>query len=190
MLLVSSCFPLFIHFDPRNFSLSFLLLRVIGKIQPCRIAIVPFFCPLKHFTFFSLGQVKFYVVFLLVNNFNGDVVVSTGLPGTSDQITMKRGDTVVVSEQPNNDDPISVTAVDTATSGEVNINGQSSVFITPAMVFGVTFQVLFIYREDPSKYFFIVIEFKLNCEIVVNFVVKINLFKFTEKRKSIMYTTV
>ena len=188
--MVSSCFPLFIHFDIRNLLLSFFLFRVIEKIQCLRITIVAFSRPLKHFTLISLGEVKFYVVFLLVNNFNGDVVVSTGLPGTSGQITMKRGDTVAVSEQPNNDNPISVTAVDTATSGEVNINGQSSVSITPAMVFGVTFQVLFIYREDPSKYFFVVIEFKLNCEIVIYFAVKIDLFKFTGKRKPMMYTTV
>ena len=119
----------------------------------CRTAIVAFyFLFVEIFYYLFLGEVKFYVVFLLVNNFNGDVVVSTGLPGTSGQITMKRGDTVAVSEQPNNDNPISVTAVDTATSGEVNINGQSSVSITPAKVFGSTFQVLFIYREDPSKY--------------------------------------
>ena len=119
----------------------------------CRTAIVAFYFRfVEIFYYLFLGEVKFYVVFLLVNNFNGDVVVSTGLPGTSGQITMKRGDTVAVSEQPNNDNPISVTAVDTATSGEVNINGQSSVSITPAKVFGSTFQVLFIYREDPSKY--------------------------------------
>ena len=90
-------------------------------------------------------------MFLLVNNFDGDVVVSTGLPGTSGQITMKPGDTVVVSEQPNNNKPISVTAMDTA-SRSVNVNEQSSVIITPAKVFGATFQVLFLYREDPSKY--------------------------------------
>ena len=86
-----------------------------------------------------------------MNNFDGDVVVSTGLPGTSGQITMKAGDTVVVSEQPNNNKPISVTAVDTA-SRSVNVNEQSSVSITPAKVFGATFQVLFLYREDPSKH--------------------------------------
>ncbi len=94
---------------------------------------------------------KFYVVFLLVNNYDGDVVVSTGLPGTSGQIIMKQGDTFAVSEQPNNDNPISVTAVDRATSGEVSINRQSSVSIRPAVIFGASFEVLFIYREDPSK---------------------------------------
>ena len=95
---------------------------------------------------------KFYVVFLLVNNFAGDVVVSTGLPGTSGQITMKSGETFAVSEQPNNNNPISVTAVDTATSGQVNINEQSSVSVTPSEIFGASFQVLFLYRVDPSKY--------------------------------------
>ena len=89
-------------------------------------------------------------MFLLVNNFAGDVVVSTGLPGTSDQITMKSGETFVVSEQPNNDNPITVTAVDTAISQQVDINEQSSVSITPTEIFGVSFQVLFLYREDPS----------------------------------------
>ena len=99
-----------------------------------------------------LAVVKFYVVFLLVNNYDGDVVVSTGLPGTSGEITMKPGDTVAVSEQPNNNNPISVTAaVAKGTTGKVNINRQSSVSITPAEIFGASFQVLFIYREDPSK---------------------------------------
>lgn len=92
------------------------------------------------------------MVFLLVNNYDGDVVVSTGLPGTSGEITMKPGDTVAVSEQPNNNNPISVTAaVAKGTTGKVNINRQSSVSITPAEIFGASFQVLFIYREDPSK---------------------------------------
>ena len=110
--------------------------------------------------FLWLGEEKFYVVFLLVNNFDGDVVVSTGLPGTSGQITMKAGDTVVVSEQPNNNKPISVTAVDTA-SRSVNVNEQSSVSITPAKVFGATFQVLFLYREDPSKYIVFILNYFL-----------------------------
>ncbi|CAB4011013.1 Glyco X precursor, partial [Paramuricea clavata] len=96
------------------------------------------------------GEIKFYVVFLLLNNYDGDVVVSTGLPGTSGEITMKPGETVAVSEQPNNNNPISVTAaVAKGTTGKVNINGQSSVSITPAEIFGASFQVLFIYREDP-----------------------------------------
>ena len=109
---------------------------------------------LKHISYIYvlLGEVKFYVVFLLVNNYDGDVVVSTGLPGTSGEITMKPGDTVAVSEQPNNNNPISVTAaVAKGTTGKVNINRQSSVSITPAEIFGASFQVLFIYREDPSK---------------------------------------
>lgn len=94
---------------------------------------------------------KFYVVFLLVNNYASDVVVTTGLPGTSAKITMKSGETIVVSEQPNNDNPISVTAVDTA-AREVNINGRSSIAITPGEIFGATFEVLFIYRQDPCKF--------------------------------------
>jgi hypothetical protein len=109
---------------------------------------------LKHISYIYvlLGEVKFYVVFLLVNNYDGDVVVSTGLPGTSGEITMKLGDTVAVSEQPNNNNPISVTAaVVKGTTEKVNINRQSSVSITPAEIFGASFQVLFVYREDPSK---------------------------------------
>ena len=100
---------------------------------------------------FCLGEAKFYVVFLLVNNYAGDVVVSTGLPGTSGQIKMKQGDTFAVSEQPNNANPISVTAVDRATFREVSINGRGSASITPAKIFGASFQVLFLYREDPGK---------------------------------------
>ena len=101
--------------------------------------------------YFSAKVRKFYVVFLLVNNFDGDVVVSNGLPGTSGQITMKPGDTVVVSEQPTNNKPISVTAVDTATSGVVNINGQSSISIKPDKTFGASFQVLSLGTETPGK---------------------------------------
>ena len=95
---------------------------------------------------------KFYVVFLLVNNYRGDVVVTTGLPGTSGVITVKSGGTVVVSEQPNNDNTFSVTAVDAATSELILINEQSSVSIKPDKEFGASFQVLFLDRVDPSKY--------------------------------------
>lgn len=100
---------------------------------------------------FAAQDSKFYVVFLLVNNYDGDVIVSTGLPGPSGQITVKRGETVVISEQPNNDNPISVTAVDTATSGEVNINGQNSISIKPDKTFGASFQVLFLGVQKPGK---------------------------------------
>ena len=58
---------------------------------------------------------KFYVVFLLVNNYDGDVVVSTGLPGTSGQIVMKQGDTFAVSEQPNNDNQVRNESYNTCT---------------------------------------------------------------------------
>ena len=90
-------------------------------------------------------------MFLLVNNYHDDVVVSTGFTGKSGQITMGPGDTFAVSEQPNNENPITVTAVDTATSREIKVNEQSSVSITPSEIFGASFQVLFLYREDTSK---------------------------------------
>ena len=101
--------------------------------------------------YICVGEIKFYVVFLLVNNYPGDVVVSTGLSGTSESVRMGSGQTVVVSEQPNNANPITLTAKDSATDGEVSINEQSSISITPDEVFGASFQVLFLHRKDPSK---------------------------------------
>ena len=86
-----------------------------------------------------------------MNNYAGNVVVSTGLPGSSGQITMRQGDTFAMSEQPNNNNPISVTAVDTVTSGQVTINGQSSVPVIPSEIFGASFQVLLIGSQTPSK---------------------------------------
>ena len=86
-----------------------------------------------------------------MNNYDRDVVVSTGLPGGSSDITIKPGDTVVVSEQPNNDNPVSVTAVDKINSRILEVNEQFSVSITPDEIFGASFQVLFIDREDPSE---------------------------------------
>lgn len=94
---------------------------------------------------------KFYVVFVLINNYDGNVIVSTGLSGSSGELTMKPGEVVVVSEQPNNDNPIEVTAFETLSNGAVNINGRSSFSVTPSARFGASFQVLFIYREDLSK---------------------------------------
>ena len=86
-----------------------------------------------------------------MNNHDQDVVASTGLSGTSSEITMRPGDTFVVSDQPNNNNPISVTAIDKATSGEVKINGQTSVSVTPDEIFGASFQVLSIGSEKPGK---------------------------------------
>jgi hypothetical protein len=123
-------------------------LEIENLLSNCHTIILEFILTIL---FVLSGEVKFYIVFLVVNNYDGDVVVSTGLPGTSGQITMRTGDTFVLSEQPNNDNPISVTAVDTATSGKIDVNGQSSVSITPSKIFGESFQVLFLYREDPSR---------------------------------------
>lgn len=93
---------------------------------------------------------KFYVVFVLVNNYAADVVVSTGLPGALSKITIKSGEHFVVSAQPSDNNPILVTAADSITSQEVTINGQNSVSITPDEIFGASFQVLFLHREEPG----------------------------------------
>ncbi|XP_028402030.1 uncharacterized protein LOC114524971 [Dendronephthya gigantea] len=113
------------------------------------VRIMPRTSPLfVHDIVVEAGEIKFYVVFLLVNNYDREVVVSTGLSGTSGSITMRAGQTFAVSEQPNNDNPIIVTARDSS-NVEVNINDQSSISITPDEVFGASFQVLFLHRKDP-----------------------------------------
>ena len=83
-----------------------------------------------------LGSVKFYIIVLLVNNYNDDVRVTTTLAAPYESFVMKPGDRMVISEQPSNQEPVIITAEDFTTRMLVDLNGQSSVSLEPRKNFG------------------------------------------------------
>ena len=98
---------------------------------------------------YFLGETRFYVVFVLVNNYQDDVFVTITRQSGSYSIELKPGETIVVSEQPNNQSPFTVEAED-ATGQIININENPSFSLTPRDSFGFL-DVLYISRPTQGR---------------------------------------
>ena len=85
---------------------------------------------------------KYFLIFLLVNNHNDDVFVTTNVPGLLEINHLKPGKTVVVGKKWKTKTSVTVSAIDAATNQTVNINGESLVYLEPTIEESISLNVL------------------------------------------------
>ena len=87
---------------------------------------------------------KYFLILLLVNNHNGNVLVTTNVSGLLEINHLKPRKTVVVSKKWKTKTLVTVSAIDAATNLTVNINGESLVYLEPTIKESVSLKVLYI----------------------------------------------
>ena len=91
-----------------------------------------------------LDENKFFAVFLLVNNYHGDVLVTTNVSGQLEFEHLKPTKKVVKSKQWKTKKWLSVSAVDATTNRTVDINEHSIIHLEPTIKDLISLNVLYI----------------------------------------------
>ena len=81
--------------------------------------------------FLQIAEKKFVLIFLLVNDHRGDVLVTTNVSGQLDVNYIKPMKTVAISKTWKTKTSVTVSAIDATTNQTVNINEQSVVYLEP-----------------------------------------------------------
>ncbi|XP_028412359.1 uncharacterized protein LOC114535177 [Dendronephthya gigantea] len=85
---------------------------------------------------------KFFLVFVLVNNYHGDVFVTTNVSGKVEKFNLKPGNRVVKSKKWKTERSLILSAVDVSTNQTVDINGQSIIHLQSTSKERVSLRVL------------------------------------------------
>ena len=90
----------------------------------------------------------FFLIFLLVNDHRGDVLVTTNVSGQLEVNNIKPTKTVATSKRWKTKTWVTVSAIDATTNQTVNINGQSVVKLKPTTEEFLTLKVLHIQGKN------------------------------------------
>ena len=85
---------------------------------------------------------NFFIVFLLVNKYRGEVLITTNVSGRLKSFHLKPTKTVVKIRRWKTRKSLAVSAVDAGTNQIVHINGQSVVYLNPTMIELISLNVL------------------------------------------------
>ena len=97
-----------------------------------------------HRIFLSDFVVDFFDVFLLINHYHSDILVTTDKAGQQEQFGLKTGKTVVKSIKGKTTKLLAVSAVDAGSDQKLLINGQSVVYLKPTIKEKILLNVLHI----------------------------------------------
>ena len=91
-----------------------------------------------------LDENKLFAMFVLVNNYHGDVLVTTNVSGQLEIDHLKPTKTMVKSKQWKTKKWLSVSAVDATTNRTVDINEHSVIHLEPTIKKLISLNVLYI----------------------------------------------
>ena len=99
---------------------------------------------MTHRSFLFDFVVDFFDVFLLINHYHSDALVTTDKTGQQKQFVLKAGKTVVKSIKGKTTKLLAVSALDAGTNQKIHINGQSVVYLKPTVLENILLNVLHI----------------------------------------------